>query len=210
MELSVDLSKALLSEQASIICLVQTISTTPQWGYTSHKDGSDHWPHVPFQVAERLEGAPGCAQFPQAFRDLHSQVRCEKMWLCKLPPPLLLYFWLHVLFPIMFSTSFVFCRLLAVTTPRQLPPGLVSAVSSSTCGAPCLRPCSPQLVEPGKKLLEEEKKTTLPEGVCKKVSKRGVDDQPCCWKGHRGCLITKNGHQTRKMHFSVESSHVRL
>jgi hypothetical protein len=26
------------------------------------------------QVAERLEGAPGCAQFPNAFRDLHSQV----------------------------------------------------------------------------------------------------------------------------------------
>lgn len=27
------------------------------------------------QVAERLEGAPGCAQFPNAFRDLHSQVQ---------------------------------------------------------------------------------------------------------------------------------------
>ena len=177
-----------------MICVVQTILTIPQRGYTSHKDASDHWPHVLFQVAERLEGAPGCAQFPQAFRDLHSQVHCKKMWLS----------WLPVLFSIMFSTSFVFCRLLAVTTPRQLPPGLVSAVSSSTCGAPCLRACSPQLVEPGKKLLEEEKKTTLPEGVCKKVSRRGVDDQPCCWKGHRGCLITKNGHQTRKMHFSVE------
>ena len=44
----------------------------------------------------------------------------------------------------------------------------------------------------------------LPEGVYKKISRRGVDDQPCCWKGHRGCLTTKNGHQTRKMHFSVE------
>ena len=30
------------------------------------------------QVAERLEGAPGCAEFPRAFRDLHSQVQ---IWL---------------------------------------------------------------------------------------------------------------------------------
>ena len=126
--------------------------------------------------------------------------RCgaKKMWLCKLPPPLLLYFWLHVLFPIMFSTSFVFCRLLAVTTPRQLPPGLVSAVSSSTCGAPCLRACSPQLVEPGKKLLEEEKKTTLPEGVCKKVSRRGVDDQTFCWRGIEGALLRRMGTKPEK------------
>ena len=29
------------------------------------------------QVAERLEGAPGCAQFPNAFRDLHSQVQSQ-------------------------------------------------------------------------------------------------------------------------------------
>ena len=98
----------------------------------------------------------------------------------------------------MFSTSFVFCRLLAVTTPRQLPPGLVSAVSSSTCGAPCLRACSPQLVEPGKKLLEEEKKTTLPEGVCKKVSRRGVDDQTFCWRGIEGALLRRMGTKPEK------------
>ena len=108
-------------------------------------------------------------------------------------------------FPIMFSTSFVFCRLRAVTTPRQLPPGLVFAVSSSTCGAPCLRPCSRQLVELGKSCSRRKRRP-----ICQKVSRRGVDDQPCCWKGHRGCLTTKNGHQTRKMHFSVEFSHVRL
>ena len=98
----------------------------------------------------------------------------------------------------MFSTSFVFCRLRAVTTPRQLPPGLVSAVSSSTCGAPCLRACSPQLVEPGKKLLEEEKKTTLPEGVCKKVSRRGVDDQTFCWRGIEGALLRRMGTKPEK------------
>ena len=98
----------------------------------------------------------------------------------------------------MFSTSFVFCRLRAVTTPRQLPPGLVSAVSSSTCGAPCLRPCSRQLEDLGKKVLGEEKKTTLPEGVCKKVSRRGVDDQPCCWRGIEGALLQRMGTKPEK------------
>ena len=39
------------------------------------------------QVAERLEGAPGCAEFPHAFRDLHSQVQIWLLatflsWLC--------------------------------------------------------------------------------------------------------------------------------
>ena len=32
---------------------------------------------MPLQVAERLEGAPGCSQFPRAFRDLHSQVQIQ-------------------------------------------------------------------------------------------------------------------------------------
>ena len=32
---------------------------------------------MPLQVAERLEGAPGCSQFPRAFRDLHSQVQIK-------------------------------------------------------------------------------------------------------------------------------------
>ena len=106
-------------------------------------------------------------------------------------------------------TSFVFCRLRVVTTLRQLPPGLVSAVSSSTCGAPCLRACSPQLVEPGKKLLEEEKKTTLPEGVCKKVSRRGVDDQTFCWRGIEGALLRRMGTKPKNA-FLCGISRVRL
>ena len=32
---------------------------------------------MPLQVAERLEGSAGCAQFPRAFRDLHSQVQIK-------------------------------------------------------------------------------------------------------------------------------------
>ena len=32
---------------------------------------------MPLQVAERLEGSAGCAQFPRAFRDLHSQVQVK-------------------------------------------------------------------------------------------------------------------------------------
>jgi len=42
-------------------------------------------------------------------------------------------------------------------------------------------------------LIEEEKKTTLPEGVCKKVSIRGVDDQTFCWRGIEGVLPQRMG-----------------
>jgi len=42
-------------------------------------------------------------------------------------------------------------------------------------------------------LIEEEKKTTLPEGVYKKVSRRGVDDQTFCWRGIEGALLQRMG-----------------
>ena len=40
-------------------------------------DNEDDVDLMLLQVAERLEGAPGCAQFPKAFRDLHSQVQSQ-------------------------------------------------------------------------------------------------------------------------------------
>ena len=46
-----------------------------QMMFDADGDNEDEIDLMLLQVAERLEGAPGCAQFPNAFRDLHSQVQ---------------------------------------------------------------------------------------------------------------------------------------
>ena len=38
----------------------------------------------------------------------------------------------------------------------------------------------------------------LPEGVCKKVSRRGVDDQTFCWRGIEGALLRRMGTKPEK------------
>ena len=84
---------------------------------------------MPFQVAERLEGAPGCAQFPQAFRDLHSQVHCEQIMtsgITNLSLPLNSHYVLY------YFLSFAGCGQLLrlascrlVSYPQSLPPLVV-------------------------------------------------------------------------------------